>query len=318
MLLLVSVNVAPSQAANKSKILTKAFQKYLADGETEYEQSLADAKALYEPQINAASVKLQAAQRDFAKVNQVTILKTTSHSPTATVLIDAVNCPTRHSDCKHPVYKTNEFTAGEVATVYDFIGGDAAFFTSFNAQMNSGMLQTIDLQVKDGLIRLNNPTAYADVVNTIRTQYQATLTLASQYLSVKNVAESALRDVQSMEDTISSAIVAAKRAEKNSSTFEKAFVTAFKFEYNAQRLDELARAPWTYISSLKALRDAVSVTKQSELADSISSRYSFKAASSFNSTYGNLFLSEPSYKEAFQLVASIYRSSTGKSSTGKL
>jgi hypothetical protein len=184
--------------------------------------------------------------------------------------------------------------------------------------MNSGMLQTIDLQVKDGLIRLNNPTAYSDVVSTIRVQYQATLSLSSEYLTAKNDAEKARQDVQSMEETISSAILAAKRAGKDSSSFEKAFVTAVKFEYNAKRLDELARAPWTYISSLKALKDAISVTKQSELADSISSRYSYKAALNFNSTYGNLFLSEQEFKDAFKLVASIYGDAVGKQITLKM
>lgn len=314
---LVLSGTVTADAANKSTVLTKAFQKYLSDGESAYVQALNDAKSLYEPQIASAQSKLMAAQTQFYQVNQVTILKTTSHSPTSPIGIDAVNCPTSHPDCKHPVYKSNEFTAGEVASVYNFIGGDAAFLTSFNAEMNQGMLQTIDLQIKDGLISLNNPSGYNNVVSTIRTQYQNMLSLNQEYSMAKSDASSALEDVRSMKPMISTAIKSAKRADANASMFEKAFLTSFKFEYNARRLDELARAPWTYISSLKALRDAVSVTQQSEKADRISSRYSYNAAAAMNATYGNLFLNEDDYKSAYNLIADIYKSATGKSLSSK-
>jgi len=318
MLLLVAVNVTPANAANKTTLLTKAFQKYLSDGDINYTKSLSDSKALYEPQISSAKNKLLAAQSQFAKSNQVTILKSTKYSAISSesIGIDAVNCPSTNPDCKG-VLKANEFKAGEIATVYSLIGGDEAFLTNFNAQLNLGILQTVDSEIKNGLISLNNPTAYNNSVSEMRNQYQNILTLTRQYGFAKTDAETELQDVQSMESAISSAILSSKRAALNSSTFEKAFVTSFKFEYNAKRLDELARSPWTYISSLKALRDAVSVTKQSELADSISSRYSFKAASNLNATYANLFLSEQNFKSSFQLVASIYKNATGATITSK-
>ena len=183
--------------------------------------------------------------------------------------------------------------------------------------MNFGILQTIDLEVKDGLISLNNASAYNDAVSIIRTQYQNSLTLSQQYSSAVSDAATARNDVQSMEPMIHSAVLSAKRAAANSSIFDKAFVTSFKFEYNAKRLDELARAPWTYISSLKALQDAVSVTKQSALADSISARYSYVLANKLNSTYGNLFLAEQSYKDGFQIISSIYKAATGATLSGK-
>jgi len=313
----VLLNVAPADAANKTTTLTKAFQKYLSDGETSYVKAMASAKATYEPQISSALGQLKAGQSQLLQANQVTILKTTSHSPSSPVAIDAINCPATRSDCKDPTYKSNEFKAGEVATVYSFIGGDSAFSTSSSAQMNIGILQTIDLEVKDGLISLNNAAAYNNAVTTIRNQYQNALTLSQQYATAQSDAAQARDYVQSMEPTIQSALLSAKRAAANTSNFDLAFVTSFKFEYNAKRLDELARAPWTYISSLKALQDAVSVTKQSALADSISARYSYTSASKLNSTYGNLFLSEQVYKVGFQLIASIYKSATGVTLNGK-
>ena len=311
LLILVPVSMVPAHAATKSAVLTKAFQKYLTDGEAEYAKAIMDAKALYEPQISTAESKLLAAQSQFALYNQVNILKTTTHSPSGAIAIDAVNCPATRSDCKDPSYKSNEFKAGEVATVYSFTGGDAAFLNSSYAQMNMGLLQTVDLQIKDGLISLVNSAGYNGAVSAIRTQYQNVQNLTQQYAQAKSDAETKLQDVQRMKSFITSAIISTKRANLNSGTFEKAFVSSFKFEYNAKRLDELARAPWTYISSLKALKDAVSVTRQSELADSISNNYSLKAASGLNSTYGNLFLSEQEYKDGFHLVSEIYRTASG-------
>jgi len=316
-LLLVSIGTQPAHAANKTTVLTKAFQKYLSDGEVNYAKAMSDAKALFEPQIASAQAKLLAAQSQFTQVNQVTILKTTTHASTGTIGIDAVNCPATRTDCKDPIYKSNEFKAGEVSTVYALIGGEDAFSVGSTAQMNLGILQIVDLEVKDGLISLNNATAYNNAVSTIRTQYQNRLTFVQQYSMAQSAAATAREDVQSMKPVITSAVVSAKRASANASTFEKAFVTSYKFEYNAMRLNDLARAPWTYISSLKALRDAVSVTNQSELADGISARYSLSSASKLNSTYGNLFLSEQEFKVGFQLVAAIYKNSTGVTISSK-
>ena len=114
-----------------------------------------------------------------------------------------------------------------------------------------------------------------------------------------------------MQPVIATAILSAKRAKANSSAFDKAFVTSLKFEYNAKRLDELASAPWTYITSLKALYYAVSVSKSSMQADAVSSHYSYSAAVNINAIYVNLFLYEAGYKSNLNLIAGIYKSATG-------
>jgi len=311
-LLLLTFPISTSaEAANKTTVLTQAFQKFLTDGEISYTKNMAAAKALYEPQISAAQANLLAAQTTFSQVNQVTILKTTTHASTGTIAIDAVSCPVLRSECKDPVYKSNEFKAGEVSTVYPLIGGEEAFSIGSTAQMNLGILQIIDLQVKDGLISLNNATAYNTAVSTIRTQYQNRLTLVQQYATMRSAAATVRESVQSMKPTIDSAILSTKRAALNSATFEKAFVTAFKFDYNAERLNDLARSPWGYITSLKALNDAVSITKSSMQADAVSARYTYTAANKINAIYGNLFISEPEFKSSFKLVTEIYKSATG-------
>lgn len=310
--LAISITVSsPAQAANKTSTLTFALQKYLSDGEVNYRKTLADAKALFEPQIRTAQTKIITAQSQLSQANQVTILKTTTHASSGTIGIDAVNCPATRTDCKDSVYKSNEFKAGEVSTIYALVGGDDAFSNGSWAQMNLGILQIIDLEVKDGLISLNNASSYNDAVATIRLQYQNRLTLVQQYSSVQSAAETVREKIQSAKSTIDAGIISAKRAGMNSNIFENAFIASFKFEYNAQRLNQLARSPWTYITSLKALNDAVSVTKSSMQADAVSAKYSYAAAVKINNIYGNLFTQEEDFKNGFKLIADIYKSSIG-------
>ena len=271
------------------------------------------AKSQYEPQIATAQSRIASALTQFKNVNQATVLN--SPPPSNTGLrnyMSALKCPA-NSDCSMPGTLTGGYANGAVTTVMDFIGGDQAFNSSFNAQLNLGILQTVDLGVSSGLYKLTNPVEYNSAANTLRTQYDNLVSLSQQYRAAQSSAASDRDYVQSMQPVVATAILSAKRAKANSSTFDKAFVTSLKFEYNAKRLDELASAPWTYITSLKALSNAVSVTKSSMQADAVSSHYSYSAANNINSIYGNLFLSEDEFKNNFKLIAGIYKSVTGVS-----
>ena len=301
-----------AQAADKTTVLTKAFQKYLTDGELNYSQAMASAKNLYEPQILATQSALLTAQAQYLTVNQVTILKNSVQGQQANALgYDALNCPATHLDCYDQTYKNRVFRAGEVTTTFDFLNGKDSFANAYSGPQNLGILQSIDLQVQAGNLALNNASGFIAIENTIRTQYQNLLTLNQQYNAARASAASDRDYVLSFRPTIDSAILSAKRANTNSSVFDKAFVTSLKFEYNAKRLDELASAPWTYITSLKALNNAVSVTKSSMQADAVSSHYSYSAAGNINAIYGNLFLNEAEFKGNFKLIAGIYKTATG-------
>ena len=305
---------APAQAANKTTILTKAFQKYLTDGNSAYTLAMTNAKNLFEPQIVTTQSSLLTAQAQYLTVNQVTILKNSVQGQQANALgYDALNCPATHLDCYDQTYKNRVFRAGEVTTTFDFLNGKDSFMNANSGQQNLGILQSIDLQVQAGNLALNNASGFIAVENTIRTQYQNLLTLNQQYNAARASAASDRDYVLSFRPAIDSAILSAKRANSNSSVFDKAFVTSLKFEYNAKRLDELARDPWYYITSLKALSDAVSVTKSSMQADAVSARYSYSAASSINSIYGNLFLKESAFTNSFKVLSGIYKSATGVS-----
>jgi len=302
---------SPVQAADKTTILTKAFQKYLTDGEAAYSQAMSSAKSQFEPQIADTQSKLATALMQFKNVNQATVLN--SPPPDNTELrnyIGVLKCPA-NSDCKMPGTPTGGYSVGAVTTIMDFVGGDQAFTNSSAAQMNMGLLQTVDLGVSKGLFKLSNPTEYNNVANTLRLQYQNLVTLSQQYSSAQSTASVDRADIQNMQPVITSAILSAKRAKSNSTTFDKAFVTSFKFEYNAKRLNDLASEPWTYITSLKALNNAVSVTKSSMQADAVSSHYSYSAAGNINAIYGNLFLNETEFKNNFKVISSLYKSATG-------
>jgi predicted DNA-binding protein (UPF0251 family) len=70
---------AQAQAADKTTVLTKAFQKYLTDGDAAYSQAMSVAKNQYEPQIAAAQTKIATALMQFKNVNQATILNSPHH-----------------------------------------------------------------------------------------------------------------------------------------------------------------------------------------------------------------------------------------------
>ena len=290
---------------SKSQKVTDAFESYLERVNTTYDAEMTSAVSTYEPQIKVSQNKLLAAQSQFLNVNQVTILKTTSYSSNPPVAIDAVNCPTTRPDCKS-VMKSNEFIAGEITNIYNFVGGVEAFTKSSFIQMNTGMLQTLDSQIKDGLIKLNNPSGYTDAVTTIRFETSNFESLNKQYQSAKY-------SITSKRDTgllVESALLAAQRAAKSPSNYDKAFVAALKFEQNRVKLNELASTPWRYINSYKALSSALSVTRFSDQADTVADNYSYSRALSINSSCGTTFTNDSSFKSLFGLIATIYKQAT--------
>jgi len=149
--------VSPVQAANKTTLLTNAFQKFLTDGELNYSNSMAAAKNLYEPQIADSQSKISTAINQFKFVNQAVVLQ--APPPSSTGLrnyMSVLKCPT-NSDCTTPGTLTGGYTAGATTSVMDLLGGAQAFSSTSLAQMNIGLLQTVDLGISNGLFRLLNP-----------------------------------------------------------------------------------------------------------------------------------------------------------------
>jgi hypothetical protein len=173
---------------------------------------------------------------------------------------------------------------------------------------NIPSIDEIELIVSLGLIELQTPTDYRRATATIKSETLAIDTLNKNYASTRLALESAYENAMVVEP----AILALKRASKNPKDFEKAFITALKFEYNVQGLDELANLPFRYINSLKALDSAVKVTKLSQEADSIASNYTMAAAMKINKICGSTFTSDAKFKTMFSQVASLYQQFVGK------
>ena len=286
-----------------------------------FEKEILAAKTLYEPQINNAIQAIKDAQAKLLTVTQVKVLKQGSDRNNWGYL----NCSTIRPDCIY-VDKGPLFVIGEVTTLKTFAGNPSEF----------DYLRGIQIMIDDGLIELLNAVGYQKAVNILRTETEKKKILSAQWPSADTAAakkqgiaiEEArkiasgpwLALMQNYEldklsfanqiDAGNSAIRAAKRASKSPSVFDKAFLTALKFEHNRVRLDDLASQPWTNITNLKSLNSAVAVTKMSEEADLVGDKYSYNAASRINSGCGNVFISEQEFTQQFSLIASFYKKVT--------
>ena len=306
------LNLSQAQASSKTIVLVKAFQQYLNDGELKYQSAIDSAKNLFEPQITSTKNSLASSQSRYLSVNQVTVLKSSMYSSNQalSVSIDALNCPNSRPNCINPVYLGKDFQAGDLTSTSNFVGGDTGFMNKQSGEINLGILQTVDLEAQSGLIKLNDPSGFAEVESTLRSQYKNLLMLNQQYSAAQDMAVSERDAIRREEPGITAAVLSAKRANSSPSLFEKAFVTSFKFEYNRIGLDNMASATWNYITNLKTLDSAIKVTRVSERADSVASSYTYSKAQYINMACGNTFFKESRFKSEFDLIAGIYKKTT--------
>ena len=106
------------------------------------------------------------------------------------------------------------------------------------------------------------------------------------------------------------AVLAAKRASKDPANFDSAFVVAYKFEYNRQMVNEIADAAWTGDWTYRTIDSILKVNRLAVSGDSIASRYTKSAATSFNNAVGNAFTNEPEFRAALKVLTSIYKQTT--------
>ena len=293
-LIVMSLSSFPSvEATTKSTLLVNAFNKYISDGKSQYRSLVSENDQLYKPKITLAEDKIREAQTQIAKVGQVKVLK----------LGESRNywgnfkCPDVRPDCKD-VDKGEKFVVGELIYPKDIIFTDLKY------------LAEIEIMRKLGLIELLKASDFNKYYLTMDAETTNLLSLWASFRSAAVSAEDFKDSIDEKKDAIRIAKISAKRAGKNLSSFDKAFVTALKFEYNRIGLDDLASAPWTYIDSLKSLRSAVEVTKLSEKADSVGNSYSFNAAANINKICGTTFINELKFRSDFRLISKIYKKVT--------
>jgi hypothetical protein len=244
---------------------------------------------LYQPQIKSTQTKISDAKLKFLSSNQVRVVKLGDNRN----YWGNFDCPTTRPACID-VDKGPRFQVGEVTTIKSLIADKIEY------------LEEIDIILNLGLIEITNLSTYQEASKTIRSETLNLNSLNLQYKSSQNSTTSKRDNGLNVEI----ALLAAQRAAKSPSSYDKAFVAALKFEQNRVKLNELASTPWRYINSYKALSSAVSVTRLSDQADIVAENYSYSRALGINSSCGTAFTNDSSFRSLFALIATIYKQAT--------
>lgn len=339
--------LAPASAATKAQTVTTAFknllnttgdsldaleQKYESDIDAldsalanstiaangTYDQEIQAASNLYAPQISASTLKMTEARAKFSSVSGVKVVTLGTNRN----YWGNLNCPTTRPDCID-VDKGEKFNVGEVTTLKAIIGTKTDY------------LLEIDIMLGLGLIELTNRTEYLAVTSTLKTEPTNLSKITTEYTAAQTAAknkrdraiqaatalrESALADLdedyetakaelEAKETAASLALLAAKRASKDSN-FDAAFVIAYKFEYNRQMVGEIADAAWTGEWTFRTIDSIIKVNKLAATGDSIGKKYSKTAASAFNAAVGNAFTNEPNFRAALKVLTATYKKTT--------
>jgi len=337
-----------AQAATKPDLVLKGFQSYVSIAKSSlakanlkynfdvttinatyaasvsstkliYDKEMLAAKNLYEPQIITSTQIIKDAKAKLLTVNQVKVLK----QGTDRNKWGYLNCPTTRPDCKY-VDKGELFVIGEVTTLKSFAGE------------NIDYLRSIQSMVDDGLIELLNPSEYLNASNLIRTEPEKIKDLTVRWdganLIATNKQSKALDEAKStasmplstlmlnfnadkfaFENQITAgnlAIRAAKRASKNPSVFDKAFVTAYKFEYNVKGLDDIANLSFSSLNTLRSFLSQFAIIELADKAASIDSSYNYLAAERINKSVSDVFTSDEEFQGPAKLVTSQYKKLT--------
>ena len=296
--------------------ITAIYTNSVSTAKSTFEKEMLAAKNLYEPQINESNQIIKDAKAKLLTVNQVKVLK----QGTERGKWGYLNCPTTRLDCKY-VDKGELFVIGEVTTLKSLAGDNVDY------------LAEIKTMVDQGLIELLNSVEYLKASNLIQSEPAKIKLLIAQWDSANTLATTkqskALDDASSTASTPLSelmqkyesdklvlenqivagniAIRAAKRAGKNPSVFDKAFVTAYKFEYNVKGLDDIANLSFSSLNTLRSLLSQYAIIELADKAAGVDGAYSFAAAEKINKSVGNVFTSDEEFQGPAKLVSAQYK-----------
>jgi hypothetical protein len=338
-----------ASAATKPELVLKGFQSYVANAKstlssnkTKYEASVTAinatysnsvtsvkstfdreilaAKNLYEPQIETSKQTIKDAQAKLLTVNQVKVLKL----GTFRGYWGNLDCPTNRPQCVSLDDKGNLFQVGEVTKLKSIMGERADYLYEIQLMIDLGlieMLNSAEYQKSALLIRFE-----PDKIKTLTTQWDAANVAASTKQSaalevarlaasgpLMSLMESYDFNKESLENQIAAgnlAIRAAKRAGKNPSIFDKAFVVAYKFDYNAKGLDDVANLSFSSLNTLRSFLSQFAIIELADKAAGVNASYSYLAAEKINKSVGNVFTSDEEFQIPAKLVASQYRKIT--------
>lgn len=335
-----------ASAATKPELVLKGFQMYVANAKSalsvsktnydarvaainvNYANSLATAKAtfekeisaaknLYEPQINTSKQNIKDAQSKLLTVNQVKVLKLgTSRSYWGNL-----DCPTTRPQCVSLDDKGNLFQIGEVTKLKSIMGERADYLNEIQLMIDLGlieMLNSVEYQKAASTIRFE-----PDKIKSLTTQWESADTAATtkQNMALEVARLTASGPLSNLMDTYESdktlyenqifagnlAIRAAKRASKNPSFFDKAFVTAYKFDYNAKGLDDIANLSFSSLNTLRSFLSQFAIIELADKAAKVDGTYSYSAAEKINKSVGNVFTKDIEFQTPAKIVALEYK-----------
>jgi hypothetical protein len=345
----ITLQILPNaNAATKPNLVLKGFQSYvsiaksaLTNAKINYDNTVATinatyassvliakttfdretlvAKNLYEPKINASNQIIRDAKAKLLTVNQVRVLK----QGTDRNKWGYLNCPTTRQDCKY-VDKGELFVIGESTTLKSFVGDNVDYLRSVQFMIDEGLIELLNLvefQKASNLIstepdKIKSLTAQWDSANALATTKQskaldeAKTTARSPLSQLMQNYESDKLVFGSQITAGNTAIRAAKRASKNPSVFDKAFVTAYKFEYNVKGLDDIANLSFSSLNTLRSFLSQFAIIELADKASGIDASYNYLAAEKINKSVGDVFTSDEEFQEPAKLVASQYKKLT--------
>ncbi len=342
-----SNNVA--SAATKPDLVLKGFQAYVANAKStlssnkiRYESSVAAinstysssvalaklnfekemlaAKNLYEPQIETSRKTIKDAQVKLLTVNQVKVL----NLGTFRSYWGNLECPTTRPQCISLDDKGELFKVGEVTRLKSIMGERADYLYSVQLMIDLGLIEmvnAVEYQKAASLIRfepdkIKTLTSQWDVANAAASAKQtaaldaARITASGPLMSLMESYESSKESLENQIAAGNLAIRAAKRASKNPSIFDKAFVVAYKFDCNAKGLDDIANLSFANLNTLRSFLSQFAIIELADQAAGVDASYSYLAAEKINKSVGNVFTSDEKFQIPAKLVASQYRKLT--------
>jgi len=314
-----------------------------------YNQELAAATALYTPQIAAANQKVEAAKVVFAANAGLKISQTLYTSVDKDRVFNQLICPDttlpngagwmeiakrycnninnkpRPGDISTKTTSKNtiggeDWQPNEIAEI-PYTSADNSYIqqaiangwltpvntTLFDSSRNSIRTETsnaADLTQKNGQARS------AALAKRNKTVDAASASRATALADIDDAYQAAKANLEAQQEAANLALLAAKRATKDSANFDKAFAVAYKFEYNKKMVDQIADAAWTGDWTYRTIDSILKVNKLAVYGDGIASKYSMLSATSFNSAVGNAFTNEPDFRAALKVLTTIYKKTT--------
>jgi hypothetical protein len=330
-------------------VLDAALAASTSSAEAIYSQELATANALYIPQIALANEKVDAAKIVFAANAGLKISQTLFSSMDKDRVFNLLICPETTLPagpgwmeiakryCSNDNNKPRPGDISTKTTSKNTIGGEdwqpnevavisyASADNSYIQQaISNGWLTPVNVSLFDSsrnsirietanvadLIQKNGKARAAAQAKRDGAITQATTSRENALADLDETYEAAKAQLDARETAAQLALLASKRASKDSANFDSAFVVAYKFEYNRQMVNEIADAAWTGDWTYRTIDSIIKVNKLAITGDSIAAKYSRASAVAFNNAVGNAFTNEPEFRAALKVLTAIYKQTT--------